>query len=369
MKIAFLIELFYPHVAGCENRFLEIGKKLSSRGHDVHVFTLLHESSLPREETVEGITVHRCAYSGNYISPNGLRSLSGVLKYSFAASLRLFRKDFDVYYSNQWPVFHSLFAKPVARPLVQEWCEVSKDSLPAEMLQEILKWTGDYHVAVSEFTRRRLTGFMGIKPEKVSVVPNGVDFSKFHAEEDKKTWGRIVYVGRLVPHKHVEMLIDAFNLVKKEAMDAELHIVGEGPCLSALRQRAARMKDCYVHGFLPEDEMIGLLNSSWLSVLPSEREGSSISVLEAMASSLPFVTTDFPNNAVKELTEFNCGLVADPNESSIASSILQLFDDEEMYGQMSHNASSYAKEQDWNTVADRMENLMHRVVQRSSAFE
>lgn len=365
MKIAFLIELFYPHVAGCENRFLEIGKRLSQRGHDVHVFTLQHESTLPREETIEGITVHRCAYSGNYISPNGLRSLSGVFKYSFSASLRLFRKNFDICYSNQWPMFHSLFAKPVARPLVQEWCEVWNDSFSAEMLQEILKWIGDYHVAVSEFTRRRLIGFMGIEPGKVSVVPNGVDVSKFHANESKKTWGRIVYVGRLVPHKHVEMLMDAFSLVKQKATDAELHIIGEGPYLSALKQRAAKTEDCYVHGFLPGDEMLDLLNSSWLFALPSEREGSSISVLEGMASGLPFVTTDFPNNAVKELAEFNCGVVADPNETSIASSILQFLNDEKMYAQMSHNALRYAKQQDWNIIADRMENFMHRVVQRS----
>jgi glycosyltransferase involved in cell wall biosynthesis len=365
LKIAFLVELFHPHVAGCENRFLEIGKRLSQRDHEVHVFTLQHDSTLLREETIQGIAVHRCAYSGNYLSTNGLRSISGVFKYSFAASLRLVRKDFDICYSNQWPGIHSIFAKPVAHPLVQEWCEVWNNSLKAEMLQEILKWVGDYHVAVSEFTKRRLIGFMGIAPEKVSIVPNGVDVSKFHSNENRKMWGHIVYVGRLVPHKHIEMLIDAFHKVKQKNGEAELHIIGEGPCLPTLRQKAAKTKDCYVHGFLPEDQMIDLLNSSWLSVLPSEREGSSISVLEGMASGLPFVTADFPNNAVKELAKFECGLVADPNEDSIASAIFQLMNDEEMYGEMSHNALSYAKQRDWNFVADGMEGLMRSVVRSS----
>jgi glycosyltransferase involved in cell wall biosynthesis len=256
---------------------------------------------------------------------------------------------------------HSILAKPVVKPLVQEWCEVWNYSLKAEMLQDILKWIGDYHVAVSEFTKRRLIGFMGIDPEKVLVVPNGVDVSKFHGRA-KKTFGRIVYVGRLVPHKHIEMLMDAFDQVKQKMEDTELHIVGEGPCLSALRQRAARIKDCYVHGFLAEDRMIDLLNSSWLFVLPSEREGSSISVLEGMAAGLPFVTADFPSNAVTELTQFKCGMVAEPNRDAIASAIFEFMSDEKLYSQMSHNALIYAKNRDWNFVADRVEDLMRIVV-------
>ena len=305
MKIAFLIELFYPHVAGCENRFLELGTRLSKRGHEVHIFTLRHDSGLAKEETINGMSVHRCADSRDYLSPSGLRSIGGVFKYSLATSTRLFRKDFDIYYSNQWPLVHSIFAKPVAQPLVQEWCEVWNNSLKAEMLQGILKFIGDYHVAVSEFTKRRLIGFMGVEPHKISVVPNGVDVSRFLGSSRRKTFGHIVYVGRLVPHKHIEMLMDAFVQVKQKIPDAEFHIVGEGPCLAMLKQKAASIKGCYVQGFLPQDEMIDLLNSSWLFALASEREGSSISVLEGMASGLPFVTVDFPNNAVKELADFN----------------------------------------------------------------
>lgn len=363
MKIAFLIELFYPHIAGCEKRFFEIGRRLSKRGHEVHVFTLQHELSLPREETVEGMVVHRCAYSGTYILPNGLRSLGGVLKYSLATPLKLLGKDFDVYYSNEWPMLHSVFTKPVARPLIQEWCEVWNDSSKVAMMQRALKWAGDYHVAVSEFTKRRLTGFLKIHPTRVSVVPNGVDVSKFSNSESKAMSGRIIYVGRLTPHKHVDMLIDAFSQVKGKIEDAELHIVGSGPSLLSLKQRASKTKDCFVHGFLPEDEMLSLLKDAMIFVLPSEREGSGIAVLEAMATGLPFVTVNYPDNGAKELAKLNCGLVTDPNDRAIASAIFQLFSDEEMYRRMSHNALNYAKEQDWNIVADQMEDLMKKVVQ------
>jgi glycosyltransferase involved in cell wall biosynthesis len=348
-------------MAGCEKRFFEIGKRLSRRGHDVHVFTLQHEPSLPREETVEGMTVHRCGYSGTYVLPNGLRSLTGVLKYSLATPWKLLGKDFDIFYSNEWPMLHSIFVKPVARPLIQEWCEVWNDSSKIAIMQRALKWIGDYHVAVSDFTKRRVIDVLGIDSTKVSLVPNGVDVSKFHNNQNKPMSRRIIYVGRLVPHKHVEMLIDAFGQVKKKIKDAQLHIVGSGPSLFSLKQRASRTKDCFIHGFLPEDQMLSLLKDATVFVLPSEREGSGIAMLEAMASGLPFVTVNYPDNGAKDLAKLKCGLVVDPDDDSIASAILQLVSDEEMYRQMSHNALNYAKEQDWNIVADQMENLMNKV--------
>lgn len=362
MKIALLIELFYPHTAGSERRFFEIGRRLSSRGHEVHVFTLRYEASLPKEETVEGIFVHRYAHSGNYISPASSRSLSGVLRYSFMTSARLFARSFDVYYSNEWPMLHSIVVKPLASPIVQEWCEVWTDSRRVRMLQRMLKLVGDYHVAVSEFTRNRMVNLLKIRPEKIFLVPNGVDYPKLCAVSKGKTWGRIIYVGRLVPHKHVEMLVDAFRQVKGKAPEAELHIVGSGPSLSSIKDRASNVDDCFVYGFLPEDELLDLLKSAWLFVLPSDREGSSIATLEAMAAGLPFVTVDYPDNAAKELAQFGCGLTVDSNSDAIASAILQFFGDERMWKEMSRRASRFAERHDWEAVTNLLERFLLRVV-------
>lgn len=361
MRIALLIELFHPHMAGSERRFFEIGRRLSSRGHEVHVFTLQYEASLPKEETVEGIFVHRYAHSDNYISPSNFRSLSGVLKYSLMTSAKLFAKSFDIYYSNEWPMLHSIVAKPFASPLVQEWCEVWTNSRRVRMIQRMLKLAGDYHVAVSEFTKHRLITFLGIDGRQVPVIPNGVDFQNFCRGSEKKVLGRILYIGRIVPHKHVEMLVDAFCKVKEKAPQAELHIVGSGPSLPSIEDQASRIKDCFVHGFLPEDELLELLKSSWLFVLPSEREGSSIVALEAMAAGLPFVTVDYPNNAAKELAQHGCGLTVNPNSNAIASAILQFFGDEKMWKEMSCQASQFAEQHDWEAVTNLLEGFFLRV--------
>lgn len=361
MKIALLTELFYPHMAGCERRFLEMGKRLARKNHEIHVFTSRYDNSLAQEELIDGMFVHRCANSNNYLLPSGFRSVDGVFKYSFATLMRLLGKDFDVYYSNQWPMLHSVFARLAASPFIQEWCEVWYTSLKITILQHFLKKLADYHVAVSEFTKSRLLNFLELDPEKIMVIPNGVDNSKFRNISQDKIWGRIIYVGRLVPHKHVEMLVDAFYEVKDKVPEAELHIIGSGPSMDQIKSRAAGLKDCFIHGFLPDDRMIDLLKSSWLFVLPSEREGSGIVALEAMAAGLPFVTADYPDNGAKKLANSKCGLAVNPTSHALASSILRLLNDEDMWKDMSNKALCLSKEYDWDVVAERMETFLHTV--------
>ena len=82
LKIAFLTEFFYPHIGGCERRFMEIGRRLATKGHEIHVFTIQYDQCLPKEETINGINVHRYAYSENYVSSDGFRSFGGIVKYS-----------------------------------------------------------------------------------------------------------------------------------------------------------------------------------------------------------------------------------------------------------------------------------------------
>jgi glycosyltransferase involved in cell wall biosynthesis len=361
LKIAFLTELFHPHIGGCERRFMEIGSRLATKGHDIHVFTIQYDRNLPNEEKIDGITVHRYAHSGNYVSPDGFRSLRGIVKYSIGSFVQLLGSDYDLYYANQWPMLHSLSAKPVATPLIQEWCEVWTKFIKVTLMQKLLKNVADYHVAVSEFTRQRLVNLLKIDSRKVVVIPNGVNFTKFNSSRPK-VWGRIVYAGRVVPHKGVQLLVNAFREVKKKIPTAELHIIGSGSGLPSIRNSASTIKDCYVHGFLPEEQMIDLLRSAWLFVLPSEREGSGIVVLEAMAAGVPFVTIDHPDNAAKELCHFKCGLVVESNKSSIAAAIIQLFSNEELWKELNINALDFAEKHDWDIITNFMEDFLGKVV-------
>jgi glycosyltransferase involved in cell wall biosynthesis len=355
LRIAIATELFYPSLAGCEKRFFEIGRRLVRRGHEVHVLTTQHEAGLPKNDVVEGMLVQRYAYSKKYVTKKSYRSMSGVLKYSLATLFKLLSKnDFDIYYFNQWPIAHSMFAKPFFSPFIQEWCEVWFDKIV--VLEKILSKSTSHHVAVSHFTKARLMDFLHVPSNKITVIPNGVEYNKFCEKSHKKKWGKIVYVGRLIPHKHVEMLIEAFREVKKKLPEAELHVIGSGSLLPSIKIQASKIDACFIHGFLPEDRMVDILKTSWLFVSLSEREGSGISSLEASAAGIPVITTSYPDNAVKEMiNHVKSGIVVHPNVSDIVSAILKVYSDEESWKEMSNNAQLFAMKNDWDLVASQME--------------
>ena len=108
--------------------------------------------------------------------------------------------------------------------------------------------------------------------------------------------------------------------------------------------------------------MLDILKSSWLFVSPSEREGSGIASLEAMAAGIPVITTDYPDNAAKELiTSVRSGIVVQPNISDIVSAILKVYSDEESWKEMSNNAHLFAMKNDWDAIASQMESYFYKI--------
>jgi glycosyltransferase involved in cell wall biosynthesis len=361
MHIGFFTELFHPHIGGTEQRVYEIGKRLIRLGHEVHVFTSRYADNLSETSEVNGIQVHRYAYTKNYITPNGRRSLSGTLNYSIKTAIKAYKNELDIYYFNQWPLLHSILSKPLVPNLVFDWCEVWYDEIV--VLEKIMKKLANHHVAVSEFTKRRLVNFLSLPEDKVTVIPNGVDYNKFATKTSTpRTPGKLVYVGRLFPHKHLDTTIRAFCKIKKSVPEAELHLIGTGPMLPTVKRLATECSGIHVHGQLPEARVLEILQQSWLFVTSSEREGSGIAALEAMASGLPVVTVNYSDNATSDFVKEGCCLVVDPTSDALASCIVSLSSNEELWKLLSQNASAYAKRNDWGDITHKLVHFLKQTV-------
>ena len=159
----------------------------------------------------------------------------------------------------------------------------------------------DRHVcvsqAVADFSVRR----GGLSPEKMVVIPNGVDLSRYPAREPASAAafgiprGRriVTFIGRLEPQKGVSWLIEAAATWLPSMPDCDLLLVGDGPLRARLAARcqAAGIADrVHFAGWRPDVPEI--LAASDLLVLPSAWEGMPNVVLEAMATGLPVVATD-----------------------------------------------------------------------------
>ena len=167
------------------------------------------------------------------------------------------------------------------------------------------KWTiqnTDYLLPVSNQMAERASVF-GANKKQVLVVPNAVDTIKFSPnlkENFRKTLGLpkkatvILTVRRLVKEKRVEDVIDAFSGISN-GKDTYLVIAGDGPELDHLKERVERLNllDKVIFcGYVDNSDLPEIYSECDIYILSSQQEGLSLSMLEAMSSSLIVVSTE-----------------------------------------------------------------------------
>ena len=131
--------------------------------------------------------------------------------------------------------------------------------------------------------------------ERVSLIDNGVDLSRFRVSPTQHDPPRVLYVGLLTARKGVIDLLDASARLRDRGVPHELSLLGgtpdEGPEAAVPVHRAAAGRATLV-GTLPPSEMPHAYGEADVFCLPSWWEAAPLSVLEAMASGLPVVATD-----------------------------------------------------------------------------
>jgi glycosyltransferase involved in cell wall biosynthesis len=155
-----------------------------------------------------------------------------------------------------------------------------------------LQRRGTLFLAVSEALRRQAIA-LGYPAERTRTHYNGVDLAEFPVGPGGP--GTILFVGRLVEKKGVEILLRAFGKVRQSRADASLIVIGDGP----LRARLLRLAGQSVRflGSLPREEVAAWMRRSTVLAAPSvtardgDVEGLPTTIVEAAASGLPAVGT------------------------------------------------------------------------------
>ena len=148
-------------------------------------------------------------------------------------------------------------------------------------------------VTLSESSRSELVE-LGFRPDRVTVVPPGVH-PRFTPGGRRSPVPLVVAVGRLMPVKRFDALLDTMVEVREQVPDAELVIVGEGAEREHLEDRIEALDAtswAHLAGHVADDEVVALYRSAWVVASASVAEGWGMTITEAAACGTPAVVTD-----------------------------------------------------------------------------
>lgn len=300
-----------PHIVGGLGRHVyDLSRELAQLGDMVTVVTLLQSGSPPTEE-VNGVRVYRVPVAGD--RTDFLAWVRELNRAIVAAVEHLWQEGhcYDVVHGHDWLV-GAASEKIAARfglPLVAtiHATEYGRHGgIHNELQRQIhaaekrLAEQATHLICCSEYMAQEVMHLFGVPREKITVIPNGVDPAVLGIEGwrgvcNQRVEPVILFLGRLVPEKGVQDLIQALPLIAERVPDVRAIICGQGPYESELRHLAAAANvtnRVEFAGFVDGPSRNRLLANAAVAVFPSHYEPFGIVALEAMASQVPVVVGD-----------------------------------------------------------------------------
>ena len=299
MRILRVAQKLYPAVkGGGAYHVYAMSRDQAAMGHDVTVVTLKTNPEQPRFEKRDGYTIYRY--------PTTVQPLGNNISLGVANHLRK-AEGYDVVHAHSHLYFSTNLAAlnhqfndiPLAITNHGLYSQNAPEWMFDAYLRTVGRWTFNQADAIfcyTEADRERVREFGVTSP--IEVVPNGIDTDRFTPEGPESELidhdGPVVlFVGRLVEGKRPQLAVEAVKRLREEQPDVKLYICGEGPLQAKLEATAGDGIEFLGH--VSYNEMPDVYRGADVLVLPSRAEGLPRTVLEAMASKTPVITSDLPN--------------------------------------------------------------------------
>ncbi len=366
--IAQCVSYYPPHVGGMEIVADRMVRELVERGRQVRVYTSRASAAhVPRVVRGRGMVVRR------------------LMHVEFAHTPIMCSLPFHILFLPRGSIVHVHVAQALLPELV--WCVARLRGFPFVahihldveasgplggllpyykrfLLGPVLR-AADAVCVFSEEQRIKVARRYGLKEANVHIVPNGVDDSFFSEPRSApRTPCTIVYVGRLTIQKRVDRLIRAAALMPSTA---KVVIVGDGELRQELEGLAQEVCPGKVEfaGVRSSKGVRKYLRRADVFVLPSDREGMPLTLLEAMAMGVPVLGSDV--EGIREHVRDVGGLVRELTPESFAHAVECLVGDSTQYAQLSRAGVEYARDHRWERTVDRMEEV-YGSIDRKSGF-
>jgi glycosyltransferase involved in cell wall biosynthesis len=206
-------------------------------------------------------------------------------------------------------------------------------------------------VTLSKSSRDEIVGMLGLDPDQITVAVPGVE-PRFSPGGKRDDTPLVVAVGRLVPVKRFEVLIDALVQAKARCPELRAAIVGEGYERSALEERIASqdaMDWIELPGYVDDDTLVEWYRRAWLVASSSQREGWGMTLTEAGACGTPAVATDIAGHR-DAIVDGRTGLLAD-GVNGLADAMATIIGDAELRARLERGALERSRWFTWEATA------------------
>ena len=220
-------------------------------------------------------------------------------------------------------------------------------------------------VTVSEFSKQRMVQLLGVRPEQIVVVGNGVEESFFQNAQSEQTiaraveWRRkygpyVVTVGGLGERKGAPYLFDLADALRDRKSD--LRILVSGINNPQYRSRQEATPNVVPLGYVNDNDLPGLLKGAVAMVFLSRYEGFGIPIIEAMACGTPVLVANFAS--LPEVAG-DAGIVVDVNQpQAIAEHLIDLERNPQRREQLIQRGLERAAQFHWNSCVEKLLNAM-----------
>lgn len=366
MRIGLFTDSYPPYLNGVATSVECLKKALEKEGHQVYVVTVNAEKMCYKFENNNKIIripsvpigIYDYRLGGIYpvrvikkIKKWNLDIIHSHTEFSIGTFARLFANEFDIplvhtYHTMYEDYIHYITkghfnksSKKLVEYLTKFYCDKTCEEL-------IVPTKKTYDLFKSKYKVKR----------NVHIVPTGLDIEKFYKRDNKKIEEIkrkynisnddfvLLFVGRIGKEKNIGFLIDAQRRIVKKYKNAKLLIVGMGPDEDLFKEEVKRLnleENIILVGKVPNPEIQFYYHCANVFVTASKSETQGLTVIEALASSLPaFCINDESFNQVI-INDLNGYLFNTKRE--YLNSVYKVIDDKEKLKSLSKNALSSSK--------------------------
>jgi glycosyltransferase involved in cell wall biosynthesis len=362
----------HPQGGGSEAYLQRIGAQLAASGVAVTLRTARYPGA-PRREVVDGVAINRAGgrYSV-YVWALLAMAFSELGARLGLGPLRRVRPDVVVDTQNGLPFLARLVYGrrvvvlvhhchreqwPVAGPVTGRIGWFVESTLSPRLHRR------NQYLTVSLPSARDLVA-LGVDNERIAVVRNGLDEAPAQSLSGPRAAGpRVVVLSRLVPHKQIEDALEAVAELRKRIPGVHLDIVGGGWWQQRLVDQVRRLdiSDAVTfHGHVDDVTKHHVLQSSWVNVLPSRKEGWGLAVVEAAQHKVPTVGYRSSGGLCDSILDGVTGMLVD-NRTELVDRLEQLLCDPVLRDQLGRKAQARCGEFSWTQSADAMRVVLEAV--------